>query len=219
MTLFDATTIPLNMPLETIITFIGAAIMLSLIPGPDNIFVLTQSVINGRKAGLYITLGLCTGLIVHTSAVVFGVATLFSANSMAFIVLKSIGVVYLLYLAWQSFYAQPNEINQTVKKQISFLSLYRNGIIMNLTNPKVVMFFLAFFPQFTYPENGEISMQLSVLGGLFIASALLVFSSIAFLSGTLRKYLIRTPKIQSVGNKLASIVFIALAINLVRSGK
>ncbi|MEN8199437.1 MAG: LysE family translocator [Thermodesulfobacteriota bacterium] len=202
---------------ESLIAFLLASVLLALVPGPDNIFVLTQSAIYGKKEGLLVTLGLCTGLIVHTSAVAFGVATLFQASATAFNTLKIIGALYLLYLAWQAFTASASQLGIDKSKRLAKGQLYRRGIIMNVTNPKVSLFFLAFLPQFTSPENGPVILQIFILGGLFILITLLVFGSIALLAGTLGEWLTQSAKAQIVLNRLAGSVFVGLAVKLVTS--
>lgn len=98
------------LPPDTAFAFLAASVLLGLSPGPDNVFVLTQSALRGVRAGLFVTLGLCTGLIVHTMLVAFGVAALFQASDLAFNALKIAGAGYLLYLAWQAFRAPASEI-------------------------------------------------------------------------------------------------------------
>jgi len=204
--------------LDTIAIFIAASVALSLSPGPDNIFVLTQSAMYGRKAGVLITLGLCTGLLFHTAAVALGVAAIFQTSIFAFTLLKVIGALYLLYLAWQAFNAKATTINNDSDakntSQLKVKQLYRRGILMNVTNPKVAIFFLAFLPQFTHISQGSITLQMISLGGLFILSALVVFSSIAWSAGSLGEKLRESDRIQQWINKLAAIVFISLAIKL-----
>jgi threonine/homoserine/homoserine lactone efflux protein len=202
------------LPIETLIAFFSAALLLALVPGPDNIFVLTQSIFQGKKSGLMIVMGLCTGLIFHTLAVTFGVAVIFQTSEIAFTILKIIGAVYLLYLAWQIFNASSEKIDTKNNSIIDYKKLYIRGIIMNITNPKVSIFFLAFLPQFTNPNIGTVSLQMLLLGGLFIVATILVFSSIALLSGILSEVFNKSEKSQKILNKLASFVFIALAIKL-----
>ena len=206
--------------IEIILAFVAASCLLALAPGPDNIFVLTQSAMHGRKAGLLITLGLCTGLIVHTVAVALGVAVIFQASALAFTALKLIGAAYLLYLAWGAFRAAAADIN-TDKKQaaLSDATLYKRGIIMNITNPKVAIFFLAFLPQFADPSSGSITTQLLLLGALFIMSALVVFSLIAVLSGSLNTWLTQSDSAQETINRLAGLVFVGLALKLATAEK
>ncbi len=135
------------MSIETIVTFIFASSLLGIAPGPDNIFVLTQSALYGKKSGFFVTLGLCTGLIFHTAAVALGVAALLQASPLAFDVLKYLGAVYLLYLAWQAFKSQPVAAVSETGSDISYKALYIRGVVMNITNPKVSIFFLAFMPR------------------------------------------------------------------------
>ena len=200
---------------ESIITFIIASTLLSFTPGPDNIFVLMQSALYGKKSGIIITLGLCTGLIVHTTAVALGVAAIFMVSATAFNVLKVISAAYLLYLAWQAWKASAAEIDKPGESDLpTGSSLYRRGIIMNLSNPKIAIFFLAFLPQFANPVSDNMTSELFLLGGIFILVALVVFSTIACLSGFIANYFKRSKKAQSVLNKTAALVFTALALRL-----
>ena len=200
--------------LETLITFVAASVLLGLAPGPDNIFVLTQSALRGRSAGLAITFGLCTGLIGHSLAVAFGVAVIFQTSALAFSILKYVGAGYLIYLAWMAFRASAEEISSNGNGEFSHWKLYRRGIIMNITNPKVSIFFLAFLPQFADPEIGPIWIQLLMFGGLFIIATLPVFGGIALLAGSLGQWLHRSPRTQTIMNKIAGTVFLGLALKL-----
>ena len=201
-------------PLEALIAFFIASVLLALAPGPDNIFVLTQSALHGKLSGLLVTLGLCTGLIVHTTAVAFGVAVIFQASALAFTALKLCGAGYLLYLAWGAWRAGAEKINSGSGVGLSLGKLYRRGIIMNVTNPKVSIFFLAFLPQFADPARGSLTLQMVLLGGVFIIATILVFGSIALLAGTLGGLLARNDKAQIVMNRVASLVFVGLALKL-----
>jgi len=201
-------------PIDTLAAFFMASVLLALAPGPDNIFVLTQSALHGKLSGLLVTLGLCTGLIVHTTAVAFGVAVIFQASALAFTALKLLGAGYLLYLAWGAWRAGATKINSGSGVGLSLGKLYRRGIIMNVTNPKVSIFFLAFLPQFADPARGSLTLQMILLGGVFIISTILVFGSIALLAGTLGSILARSDRAQIVMNRVASLVFIGLALKL-----
>ncbi len=204
-------------PVETIITFFSAAVLLGLAPGPDNIFVLTQSALRGRGPGFAVVLGLCSGLVIHTAVVAFGVAIIFQTSVVAFTLLKFLGAGYLVYLAWQAFRAQPELLQSEASAAHGYWRYYRRGVIMNLTNPKVSIFFLAFLPQFADPSRGAVVYQLLLLGGLFILATILVFGSIALLAGSLGQWLNRSQRVQLVLNRLAGTVFIALAIRLATS--
>ena len=200
--------------IETVITFFTASILLGLVPGPDNIFVLTQSALRGKGPGLIVMLGLCTGLIVHTTAVALGVAIIFQTSAFAFSALKFLGAVYLIYLAWQAFRASAQNIQGEPDTTVNYWKLYCRGIIMNITNPKVSIFFLAFLPQFADPAKGPVALQLFLLGGLFILATILVFGGIALLAGTLGQWLNRSHRSQKILNKAAGTVFLGLALKL-----
>ncbi len=205
-------------PLESVATFIIASALLSIAPGPDNIFVLTQSALYGKKSGILVMLGLCTGLIVHTAAVAFGVAAIFQTSVVAFTLLKAVGVIYLLYLAWQAFRASVSPLAASQSNARSSGDLYRRGIIMNITNPKVSIFFLAFLPQFAAPDYGDLAPQIFLLGAIFIGVALVIFSGIALLAGALGAWLNHLPKAQIYLNRIAGVVFTGLALKLMTAG-
>ncbi len=198
---------------ETIIAFVIASVVLSLVPGPDNIFVMTHSALKGWRIGFYTTLGLCTGLIGHTVLVAIGVSVIFQTSAVAFNGLKIIGACYLLYLAWLS--VQNKELNLGGDDNDSTnRSYYLTGVIMNLTNPKVALFFLVFLPQFVNTDNENVTLQIFSLGLLFIVSALCVFTSIAYLASLLEDILKKSKTVNKNLNILAALIYVALAFNL-----
>ena len=199
--------------LETVIAFVLASVILSLVPGPDNIYVMTNSALKGWRVGFYTTLGLCTGLIGHTFLVAIGVSVIFQTSALAFNGLKIVGACYLIYLGWLSLQSKELNISGTGKDN-SNRSYYITGVIMNLTNPKVALFFLVFLPQFVNISKGSVTIQVVLFGLLFILSALCVFSSIAFLGSFLEGYLKKSSSVNKNINKLAALVYFALAINL-----
>ena len=201
-------------PFDTLVLFITASTLLALAPGPDNIFVLTQSMSKGAKPGIFVTLGLCTGLIVHTTAVALGVAAIFQTSKIAFDILKYIGAAYLLYLAYLSFKSSTSHHFRADKKELSLTKLYKRGIFMNITNPKVSVFFLAFLPQFTSPQNGNFTLQIFLLGFIFIICALVVFTSISLLAARIGSWFNNTKNGEAILNKTAGSVFALLALKL-----
>lgn len=204
-------------PLETLGTFFAASVLLALAPGPDNIFVLTQSALHGKIPGLCVTLGLCTGLLVHTSAVALGMAVVFKASAVAFNLIKILGAGYLIYLAWLSFRASATSLESRNPDGLTLPKLYLRGIVMNVTNPKVSIFFLAFLPQFADPDRGALTLQMIVLGGVFIIATVLVFGSVALLAGAIGQWLKRSPRAQVIMNRVAGVVFVSLALKLATS--
>lgn len=196
----------------TPVLFFTSAILLALVPGPDNLFVLTISMARGALAGIVTTLGLCTGLVVHTSAVVFGVAVVIQESALAFNALKVAGAVYLLWLAWKAFRTPIESVAANMNRE-ALTRLYLRGILMNTMNPKVALFFLAFLPQFVNAEAGNVTWQVTTFGLLFMLSALLVFSLISLFSGWLGSRF-RKGKGQLVLNRLSGVLFAGLAIRL-----
>ena len=199
---------------DTFLLFLTASLLLCLAPGPDNIFVLTQAMLRGTASGILVTLGLCTGLLVHTSAVALGVAVIFQESLLAFTILKLCGAAYLLYLAWGAFRAGASGLGTVNPVSLDKLALYRRGIVMNITNPKVSIFFLAFLPQFTNPASGHLTLQLLELGAVFIVCTFLVFGLISILAGKLGGWFSQSPKAEVVMNRVAGSVFAALAVKL-----
>lgn len=199
---------------DTILVFLPASLLLALMPGPDNLFVLTQSMLHGRVAGLRVTLGLCTGLLVHTAAVALGLAALFQTSETAFSVLKFAGAGYLLYLAWHAFRAGAAAVPDGSNASSGGWKLYRRGIIMNVTNPKVSIFFLALLPQFIDSAQGSVAGQIVQLGGWFIAATFAVFGSVALMAGTVGEWLTRSARAQTILNRVAGLVFLGIAFKL-----
>lgn len=198
---------------ETILSFLTAATVLAYAPGPDNIFVLTQSAQKGPKAGVMATCGLATGLIFHTALVVFGVAALLAVSPAAFWALKLIGAGYLLYLAWGAYHAVPTPV-EAQSLSLSGLEYYRRGIVMNVTNPKVSIFFLAFLPQFVDPDKPDPTGQVVQLALLFALVTLVNFSLMAFASGWIGKRLFSSLRGQLIMGRVTALVFTGLALRL-----
>lgn len=202
------------MPFDTLLIFFMTAVLLALTPGPDNIFVLSQSLAYGQKSGVMVTLGLCSGLLGHTAMVALGVAALLAASPVLFQFIQWLGVAYLLYLAWQSWFAVVDDSVPRQKLQLSAAKLYLRGVIMNLTNPKVGLFFIAFLPQFVSESYGPVTSQILLLGFLFIVSTFLVFGGIALLAGLYSEKLTQSTSRRVLMNRMVSVVFVVLALNL-----
>ncbi|GFD97123.1 LysE family translocator [Alteromonas sp. KUL156] len=199
--------------LETLISFVFATATLAISPGPDNIFVLTQSIVNGKKYGLATVTGLMTGCIIHTTLVAFGVSEIIKQNPNLFFIIKLFGAGYLLYLAFQVYKSDAKIAFSTenVQKK-STMQLFKTGFWMNVLNPKVTIFFLAFFPQFLFSDSLSNVLQFYVLGGLFILTSFLIFSSIAILAGKISNYIKRHKKVGIYLKWAQIVVFIGIAM-------
>lgn len=202
------------MPPDLLGLFFTSAVLLALSPGPDNLFVLGQALAHGARSGWLVVCGLCSGLVVHTALVTLGVAALLATAPGTLLAVKIVGAVYLLYLAWRGWNPGPNSTDAGAMPQLSAPRLYRRGLIMNLTNPKVSLFFLAFLPQFVDPAYGDTRWQMLMLGLLFIVATIIVFGGIATLAGRYSRQLNRSSTRRLFLHRLISILFGTLALNL-----
>lgn len=199
-----------------LIAFVLASLALALAPGPDNIFVLTQSISKGSRAGLVISLGLVSGCLVHTALLAFGVSPIIRDSDLLFTGIKFLGAAYLVHLAFRVYRHGDGIALEGVNgvPKASF-RLFLRGMAMNVLNPKVALFFLAFFPGFLFSEQLPGSIQFLVLGLLFMGSALIVFAAIALLAGPISRYLRGHPGAGLYLKWLQIVVFLGIAVHLV----
>lgn len=199
--------------MEILISFILAVSILAISPGPDNIFVLMQSVVHGKKYGLATIIGLMTGCIVHTTFVAVGISAIIKENNTIFLVIKILGAVYLLYLAYKVI-TGGSEISMSTEKidKKTPFQLFKIGFIMNVLNPKVTLFFLALFPGFLFSEILPISLQFYTLGALFILVSFVIFSLIAILGGTISEKIKTSKNIGVWLQWMQVFVFIGIAV-------
>ncbi len=200
--------------------FSVATAALAIFPGPDNIFVLTLSIVHGKKYGLATTAGLISGCLVHTTLLAFGVSAIISLNPMLFYTIKIFGALYLFYLAFRVLRSPASlelEMDQSPKR--SLWQLYRQGFVMNVLNPKVTIFFLAFFPGFLFSDSLSTPLQFYVLGFLFMAISFTIFSLIALLAGSISGYLQRHQGAPVFLKWLQVLVFAGIGLYLLLSYK
>ncbi|MCP8970106.1 LysE family translocator [Ectobacillus ponti] len=207
------------MDVLTILSFLGAAIALTLMPGPDNLFTLAQSIAKGTKAGVFTTLGLCTGLLVHITAATVGITAIIYQSSLAFTAVKYAGAVYLLFLAYKSFREKGAGFDLSSGDSLDYRALYKKGIIMNLLNPKVSLFFLAFFPQFVHYGNGNVSVQMLVFGILFLIQTFIIFSLISMFAGKVGDFLRKSPSLSRKINVMQGSLFTLIGLKIAFSQK
>ena len=185
--------------------FISAAVLLTLMPGPDILFVITQSITRGRKAGMVFAAGLCTGLIAHVTAVSLGVSILLMSSPVAFTMLKFAGAAYLA--------RRENHFELSGDAAVSG-KLYRKGILMNILNPKVILFFLAFFPQFIDKGIENPIPQMLLLGLVFMVQAFLIFSMVAAVADRLARRLMQNPKVALAVNVAESLIYCVIGVSI-----
>ena len=200
--------------ISTLFAFLGAAMILTIMPGPDNLFVLAQSITQDKKAGIATSLGLCTGLLVHISAAVLGISAIIYQSTIIFTIVKFAGAAYLLYLAWQSFRAKGDPFTLQQQNTQAYIELYKKGILMNILNPKVSLFFLALLPQFVNPSQGHVAFQMLILGIVFLIQALVLFSLFSIFAGKVRQVIIGKPAIAKRLNTVQGILFTFIGIQI-----
>ena len=199
--------------LEQLIPFLTASILLTLSPGPDIIYVLVQGVTNGKKHGIVTALGLVSGIIIHTSLVAFGISAIIKQSEILFLVIKILGAGYLFYLARKVYQSDASiTVNASEVKIKALSGLYKKGFLMNVLNPKVAIFFLAFFPGFLWEPEGNTVLQFYLLGFLFMLQALIIFSAVAILAGKVSNYLQKHPNSGVIFKWLQVVVFIGIGI-------
>ena len=205
---------------DILISFLVASTALAFAPGPDNIFVLVQSVTHGVKYGVATVFGLITGCLIHTSLVAFGVSALIGKNEHLFFILKLFGAIYMVYLAYRVYISKAGisfDSSDTPSKGL--LQLYKQGFIMNVLNPKVSLFFLALFPGFLFSDRIPVVNQFFILGFLFMLVTLVVFSLIAIMAGFISNYLKNNTRTPLVIKWLQIVVFISIAIFILLADK
>ena len=202
------------MDLHSVICFLGASILLTLAPGPDNIFVVTQGVSRGRKAAVITALGMCSGLSVHTTAAALGISAVFYSSALAFCAVKYAGAAYLMHLAWKAIQDRNALKLNSPGSQLSCFALFRRGFIMNTLNPKVALFFLAFLPQFVSVNSQHVVMEMIFLGLIFMVQSVVIFTAIGVLSGQVGKYVLKNPGIARKFSLATAGIFAAIGVRL-----
>ena len=186
--------------------FFISSLALTIMPGPDILFVINQS-LEDKKSGLLVSFGLCSGLIVHTLVLAFGLSAIIEQNDNVIMFFKYFGSVYLFYLAFQEF--KKDRIISERQKE----NFYLRGVYMNLINPKVLIFFLAYFPNFLFSDTISTSSQFIILGAIFILQALIVFSIVSLASNRLISLL----NIDSRNKKIVyfkSFIFVLIGLSI-----
>ena len=202
------------MTLSTLLYFLGASVALTLAPGPDNTYVVAQGISRGRRAAFVSAMGMCAGVSVHTTAAALGISAALYSSALAFDLLKYAGALYLLYLAVKAVTERGGTSAQPVADSLDCRALFRRGFIMNVVNPKVALFFLAFLPQFVARDTKSIATEMFLLGLVFMLEAVVVLGAIAYLSGSLGAAVLKKPQAARWMGWLSAGVFASLAMRL-----
>lgn len=200
-----------------ILSFLVTALLITATPGPDNLLVLSMGMSKGRWQGIAFGLGCALGCVSHTVLAVLGVSALIAASPVAFTALKWIGGAYLVWLGIQAL-RNAGRVSTAANGDVgaqSLKALFLKGMLANAINPKVVLFFLSFLPQFVVAEQGSVGWQLGVLGLVFTAQAAVLFTLLGYFAGSIGGWLNRTPSAGARLDRIAGAVFVAIGIRMV----
>lgn len=200
---------------EQFFAFLLAALLITASPGPDNLMVLGMGISKGRRQGMAFGLGCALGCLSHTVLAVAGVSALIAASPLAFTALKVCGGLYLVWLGVQALRSRGGtQVRAVTDSEPSLMRLFLKGVFANAINPKVVLFFLSFLPQFVVAEHGQVGLQIALLGLTFTAQAALLFGLLGYFSGAIGQWIQRQPRVGLWLDRVAGAVFVALGLRL-----
>jgi len=199
--------------------FIGISWALILAPGPDMFYVMTRGMAHGRRAGIVSAIGVVCGILVHTTAAAFGLTILLQTSAFAFLVVKFIGAIYLLYLGIQAWRDKSTFRLQTSASIAKSSALFWQGVLSNVLNPKIAIFFLAFLPQFVDKGSSHVTLQMAFLGIMFAGFGLCFLLIVGYSSGTIGRWLMDRPRYAQFFQRLAGGILIGLGIRLALTEK
>lgn len=199
------------LPIETFLAFCLAAFLLSISPGPSNLYIMARSIHQGFVSGAAAACGMATGSFIYVLLSALGLAAIFTLAPLAYTLLKIVGAIYLVYLGISYLRAKPmsSEESKTIDKR-SLWSIFNQSIIVELTNPKTALFFVAFLPQFVSPEYGNMTLQFILLGSAYALIALCCDLFVAGLSGKLGNLLKRNPKVLYYQDRISGSLLVSL---------
>ena len=199
--------------------FLTASVVISITPGPDLTYVFARGLAHGSRAGLVSVAGIVSGLVVHTLLVALGLAALVAESDTAFDVIRYVGAAYLLWMGYRLIRSRAGLAENGPPDTSRWATIYLQGLLTNLLNPKILLFFLAFLPQFADPTRGSVGLQIAILGAILIACGLVALTSTALASGSLRQLLARHPLWLRIQNIVTGSLMIALAVHLLAFGR
>ena len=205
--------------LATLVLFSGACLALTMTPGPDMLLIASRSVSQGRAAGFASLAGIQAGTYCHALAAAFGLSRLFLAVPLAYDIVRFAGAAYLLYLAWKTFRASGVLAGPAAQEPQSALTVFRQGLLTNLLNPKMALFVLALFPQFVRPEEGAVAAQILVLATVLNAIGLVVNGAVILFASRMTRVLGAGRRRSRIPQYLLGSVFAGLAVRLAASSR
>jgi len=198
------------------LSFLLVAVLITASPGPDNLMVLGMGMSKGRRQGIAFGLGCALGCLSHTVLAAIGVSAVIAASPMAFTLLKWVGGLYLVWLGIQALRSRGGtQMDSAGERRQTLRGLFAKGLVANAINPKVVLFFLSFLPQFLVPSQGNVGLQLGLLGLLFTAQAAVLFALLGYFAGAIGGWLTRRPRAGLWLDRIAGMVFVGLGLRMI----
>lgn len=198
-----------------LLIFLAASILLNISPGPDTLYVLSRTVAQGRRAGFLSTVGVCSGALVHVAAAALGLSVVLATSAVAFSVVKYLGAAYLVYLGVKAIAARQGiRLAPTERPKAGGWRIFREGVLIDVLNPKAALFFMAFLPQFVNPAAAHATLQFFALGLIVIAIALVWEGFLVLIAHGLTRRLRQNAAFTAWLNRTLGAVFIALGIRL-----
>ena len=199
--------------------FIGVSWTLIIAPGPDMFYVITRGMAHGRRAGMLSAIGVVCGILVHTSAAAFGLSLILQTSAFAFLLVKFVGAAYLIYLGFKAWRDKSTFHPQTSALPVTSSALFWQGVLSNVLNPKIAIFFLAFLPQFVDRGSSHVALQMIILGVTFACFGLSFLLIVGYSSGTIGRWLLDRPRYSQFFQRFAAGILIGLGIRLALTEK
>lgn len=201
------------------VLFLTTAIVLNIAPGPDLLYILTKTIRSGKKVGLASALGVCSGALFHVFAASIGLSAILVSSALVFSVVKYVGAAYLLYLAYQAFKSSGFELNvdDQVKEKETAFQAFKEGVLIDILNPKVAIFFMAFLPQFVRDDAGPVSFQLLYLGLMVIAIAIVVEAAYVLVADKISNRVRNSQRFSIWLDRTVGVIYAGLGIKLATS--
>jgi RhtB (resistance to homoserine/threonine) family protein len=194
--------------------FLLTALLMNITPGTDTMYIVSRSISQGKKAGIYSVLGISTGSLVHTFLAAVGLSVILTTSAVLFTIIKIIGAGYLIYLGVRMLIQKSSNLELKDTKSMSLKKIYTQGLLTNVTNPKVALFFISFLPQFISGDNSNGPLPFIILGLSFVMTGTVWCLLVAIFSSYATKKLRNNPKVEFILNKITGIIFIGLGIKL-----
>ena len=194
--------------------FIGISWALIIAPGPDMFYVITRGMVHGRKAGILSAIGVVCGILVHTTAAALGLTLILQTSAFAFLLVKYVGATYLLYLGIKAWRDKSTFSLQSPTSVMNSRAFFWQGVLSNVLNPKIAIFFLAFLPQFVDKGSSHVTLQMVILGLTFAGFGLCFLLAVGYSSGAIGGWLARRPHYAQFLQRLAGGILIGLGIRL-----